>query len=418
MAESDAFRPPLAEPDAAAVSLTGPRWRVESQDEHIVNLRRDGAAEPSPGDWRDRLARLLRMHPDVGVVGAKRLAPAGTIHSMGDFVVHSKGFHHLGKGLQPDMFQFPEEADAVTGGVAAVDRAAFEQVGGVDAWRGELGALASCLAIRRAGGRCVIDPSVTVVDDASPAPKSGESTAFEMRFGFDWRAADLDRVRADHACTGLLWNHRVHADTVRYRKYQTRPNLHWVSYRDVAVYRSRADAIVGFIQKAVQGSVSPDHAAVLDFGCGDGLFSQLLAGRGLRVTGVDIEPEAIEQATAATAESAYPAERPVFQLTDSMPLPFDDGAFDGVAMIDVIEHLPNPVGALRELRRLLRRDGVLCVVTPEWQYGGWSDAVYHYAEYTHDELRNQLDACGFTPALQGRIGRPYRDVIVAARRLT
>lgn len=45
-------------------------------------------------------------------------------------------------------------------------------------------------------------------------------------------------------------------------------------------------------------------------------------------------------------------------------LPYDDSSFDRVVAIHVLEHLPNLPGALSEIRRLLKPDGLLSVVIP------------------------------------------------------
>jgi SAM-dependent methyltransferase len=54
------------------------------------------------------------------------------------------------------------------------------------------------------------------------------------------------------------------------------------------------------------------------------------------------------------------------------PLPFPDGSFDGVLIGEVLEHLRDDVGALQNLRRVLRDDGILVVTVPfynDWEEG-------------------------------------------------
>ena len=92
----------------------------------MVIVRRTGAPQSgnqTPADWRERLAGYLRNLRGAGVrvVGAKRLADDGGLFSMGEFVVHPKGFHHLGRGVGAEAYRFPEEVDTVAGGLLAVD---------------------------------------------------------------------------------------------------------------------------------------------------------------------------------------------------------------------------------------------------------------------------------------------------------
>lgn len=395
-------------------------WDVVERDDAVVLLRRRGSSEPSPSDWRERVRAAFDAMPSLGVAGAKRLSPDGRVLAMGDFIVHPKGFHHIGRGVPRGAFQFATEVDAISGGMIGVEAGLCDDLGGPGALSGHLGAITLSLAARARGLRVVALADVEVVDAFTPRPDAEERERFTARFGFDWRAADLDQVRAGHAGGGLLWNVRFFGGSPRYEKYDTRPHLHWTMYDETPSYRSRADGLVKFIAsqaRAAAGAGAPSAApSLLDLGCGDGLFSHLMAQSGLSVTGFDLEANAIEQASSKTAARPYPGLPPAFMHVQPGPLPVADGTFDCVAMLDVIEHLPNPVALLREARRALRPGGALVVVTPEWQFGAWSDAVYHVTEYTQDELSAQLAAVGYDVTQRGRVGPPYRDVIVVGRK--
>lgn len=378
-----------------------------------------GARAVRPDDWVETLARFLLDTPGATAVGAKRLDEAGRLFSMGEFLVHPKGFHHLGRSVDAVAFRFPEEVDLVAGGVMAVDAEAFDRArGDATLERGDLGVVELGLALRAAGGRAIVVPHATAVDEFVPRPSDAEAREFRARWGFDWRLPDLDAVRERHGGTGLLWNVRFHGPPLPFEKYDDRPAMHWRSYETVQPYRQRADAIVtivGQIAKALGGG----PRRVLDLGCGDGLFTHLFATRGLDATGVDPEPRAIEQAIALTAEPTYPGPRPTFRQGGGEGLEFDDACFDIVTMLDVIEHLPNPAPVLRECVRVIRDGGALAVVTPAWQFGGSSDPTYHVAEYTLAELCEQLNAVpGLRVTDTAKIGGVYRDLVVVARRTT
>ena len=86
-------------------------------------------------------------------------------------------------------------------------------------------------------------------------------------------------------------------------------------------------------------------------------------------------------------------------------------------MLDVIEHLPNPVPVLRECERVLVPGGHLVISTPTWQYGSSSDPVYHVTEYTPWELTQQVQVATEMKVIQTcKIGNPYRDVVIIARK--
>jgi SAM-dependent methyltransferase len=99
---------------------------------------------------------------------------------------------------------------------------------------------------------------------------------------------------------------------------------------------------------------------VLDVACGAGGPSLALVERtGCQITGVDIEPAAIEHAN-AEARARGLADRSTFAVVDcSGRLAFEDGAFDAVLCIDAISHLPDRFGTILEWARLLVRGGRL-----------------------------------------------------------
>lgn len=404
-------------------------WRIEARTPDTVVLRHRSATNPQPNNWVDLLVAAKRAMPGAwsrvsgrvgrnpsgasAVVGAKRLTAEGQVFSMGEAVIHPAGFHHIGKGVVGSAYRFPEEVDAVTGGVVAVDAQAFEGIGGLAAMRGELGALSLCLSLRKRGHRCVTIPQVVVTDSTTPAPDPAEHEAFVTRWGFDWRAADLDAVRQRHAGSGLLWNVRYHAAAMPFEKYTQRPAVHWDNYQRVGVYRQRADHLAGLVKQLCP------KGRVLDLGCGDGLFSHLFARHGAKVTGIDPEPEAITQAQSKVSEQVYadPAGAPRFMVGNGDAMPLEDESVQAVVMLDVIEHLPNPVSVLREAARVVMRGGHVLITTPAWQYGHWSDPVYHVCEYTMEQLCRQVQAIGpFKIAHTGQISGVYRDLIVVARK--
>lgn len=408
---------------AATETIIEPRWAVHGRGDLAVVLRAAGAGEPMPANPLPAFERALATIHRAGIVGAKRLARDGRLHSMGEMVIHPKGFHSLGRGLPAEAYAYPEEVDAITGGVLAVRSDLFDGLGGEDAFAGPLGALGACLEARRRGHRIFALADVVVTDDSKIDCAAAEHESMVLRWGFDWRSPDLEVVTRLHMGTGLLWNARFLGGPARYLKYESRPALHWRSYAEVPTYRSRAEAIVRFIADQASALLNRGAAgqrgfagvSLLDFGCGDGLFSHLLAQRGFSVTGVDVETTAIAQAREQTGTQTYPGPRPAFRSVEPGPLPIPDASIDAAVMLDVIEHLPNPVSVLTDLRRVLKPGGMLAVVTPEWQYGGWSDAIYHVCEYTLDELASQVRTCGYSPAQAGRVGAPYRDVILVAR---
>lgn len=93
-----------------------------------------------------------------------------------------------------------------------------------------------------------------------------------------------------------------------------------------------------------------DVRRVLDVGCGTGELG-LHAPHGVEVVGIDADPGAV--ALAAAHETALVVD------IDREALPFPAGSFDGVVAKDVLEHLQDPVRAVREIHRVLASGGVV-----------------------------------------------------------
>jgi len=94
----------------------------------------------------------------------------------------------------------------------------------------------------------------------------------------------------------------------------------------------------------------PRGSSLLDFGCSTG---RLLAGlvNDYRCFGVEIDPRAAGKAAARGITMLQP------HLREDNP----EGEFDGVAMMDVFEHLRSPMAVLRRLSSTLKRDGILVI---------------------------------------------------------
>ncbi|MGB0766071.1 MAG: class I SAM-dependent methyltransferase [Phycisphaeraceae bacterium] len=397
-----------------------PLWRVESGGDGLVVVRGVETPDPEPADWRDRLAWFIRNAPGVCMVGAKRFFPSGQVFSLGECVIHPKGFHHVGKGVDGKCYRFPEACDTIAGGVSVVSEPAFERAGGQRLLEslGHLGMLGLGLSVRRDGGGVLAVPQAGVVDTFSPARNREEASAFFDEFGFDWVAPDLDRVREAHAGKGLLWNAAFHAGTMPFEKYDERGAMHWDSYQKADVYRQRAEHLKQLVAKF---TLEPDGVGgcVLDVGAGDGLFTHLFATAGCRAIGLDPEPEGIAVAQKMCQAQSYPqgTEAPEFRVGVGDAIPFESETIACAAMLDVIEHLSNPIGVLNEVARVLKPGGHLICVTPAWQYGTSSDPVYHGYEYTQEELNRQINtARGMRVIHNGQIGGVYRDLVVVAKK--
>jgi hypothetical protein len=284
----------LSEPSKVVTGCPTPSnnpWLVTRPGNGLVTIRHASIQTVEPSDWLDILGSFIRRLPRVQVVGAKRYFVDGHVFSLGENLIHPKGFHHHGKGVHSQCYRFPEEVDTLCGGVMVVQEAAFDAVKGdaILSAMPELGPTALGLAIRLKGGLCLAVPQVVITDEFSPDPKPAEAAVFRDKFGFDWLAPDMRDVYARHEGTELLWNVSFHAGMMPFEKYDQRGALVWEGYSKAPHLKQRCD----YLAKMVKEFAANQRGPVLDTGCGDGLFSHLFAMQGLEVLGIDPEPRGV-----------------------------------------------------------------------------------------------------------------------------
>jgi ubiquinone/menaquinone biosynthesis C-methylase UbiE/uncharacterized protein YbaR (Trm112 family) len=112
----------------------------------------------------------------------------------------------------------------------------------------------------------------------------------------------------------------------------------------------------------------PCGSLILETGCGLGHDGLELLRSGYRVVETDIAPGQLLQARRLQEEGGF-SRTSSHLLADAEHLPFVSGSFDGVFMVASLHHLPDPLAALRETRRVLRSGGVLAIGTEPntWQ---------------------------------------------------
>jgi ubiquinone/menaquinone biosynthesis C-methylase UbiE len=111
---------------------------------------------------------------------------------------------------------------------------------------------------------------------------------------------------------------------------------------------------------------------LLDLGCGPGTITLDLAARVApgNVLGIDAAPDVIAQAQARVAESGV--SNVTFATGDAYALDVADASFDVVHAHQVLQHLVDPVAALREIHRVLRPGGTLAVRDSDYDSFAWA----------------------------------------------
>src|SRR5215211_8614384 len=130
-------------------------------------------------------------------------------------------------------------------------------------------------------------------------------------------------------------------------KYETDPNLDDINASHVVITE-----LVGHDKR------------VLDVGCAAGNLAEVLAERGCRVTGIEIDPEAARQAEER-------CERVIVGDVARLDLgaELDEESFDVVLLGDVLEHLKDPLQTLKRLKTFLCPEGYVVASIPNVAHG-------------------------------------------------
>ena len=152
-------------------------------------------------------------------------------------------------------------------------------------------------------------------------------------------------------------------------------------------YTGRRKILAGFVEEICR-QVTDRRPRILDVGCGTGANLLMLSEYG-EAEGVDISEDAL----------AFCRERGLdkVRLGAGEQLPYEDGTFDLVTALDVVEHMDDDLAGLREMRRVLRPGGRVLLFVPTFMFlwGLQDDVSNHRRRYRLPELRRVLEQAGF-----------------------
>src|ERR1044071_5464670 len=147
--------------------------------------------------------------------------------------------------------------------------------------------------------------------------------------------------------------------------------------------------IIQYLVEKICTTLSNPNPRILDVGCGTGANLKMLAAYG-RAEGVDISSQAVDFCRERGLDSV--------RLGAAEQLPYENGSFDLVTALDVVEHLDDDVAGLREMKRVLRPDGrpLLFVPACMFLWGVQDDVSNHRRRYTLPSLLKAVEAAGFS----------------------
>lgn len=102
------------------------------------------------------------------------------------------------------------------------------------------------------------------------------------------------------------------------------------------------------------------HEVIADIGCGAGQITRLIAKQNpsCRVLGLDLSSQMVRRSRQLSPGTPNLS----FEVGDAMDLPLEDGSVDLVVSVASIKHWPNQVAGLRQIRRVLKPLGNVCIL--------------------------------------------------------
>jgi SAM-dependent methyltransferase len=162
-------------------------------------------------------------------------------------------------------------------------------------------------------------------------------------------------------------------------------------------------------EQAIERMQLPADAQILDVGCGSGWATRLMAERVVngRVVGIDIADEMIQLAE----HSSRALQNVEFKVASAEALPFKDSEFTHAFSMESLYYYSKMVAALREIHRVLERDGVFVTVidlylenAPSHQWIPTLKVPVHLLGIP--DYRSMFEEAGFVNVQDGRLYDP------------
>lgn len=135
----------------------------------------------------------------------------------------------------------------------------------------------------------------------------------------------------------------------QYKEVITKQDLKENRLSSLTSHRIRIPVIENFKSK-----FKVNHNNILDIGCSSGAFTKIYLNGQNKVLGLDMNLSSLEKARKNQVDVL---------LGNVLNLPLKNKSFDIINFCEVIEHLPNPLQALKEINRVLKHRGLLLLTT-------------------------------------------------------
>ena len=128
-----------------------------------------------------------------------------------------------------------------------------------------------------------------------------------------------------------------------------------------------------------------ENKNVLDIASGTGYGADILykLGRAKHVFGVELNQEAVDYANAI-----YSSEYVEYKQGSILDIPFTDNTFDVLTSFETLEHIENEERQMQEIKRVLKKDGLYILSTPnDWDN---SNNKFHVRDYDYNSVKELI----------------------------
>jgi SAM-dependent methyltransferase len=171
-------------------------------------------------------------------------------------------------------------------------------------------------------------------------------------------------------------------------------------------FLARRRILKALIQRVVR---PPNRARILEVGCGTGHNLAMLKEFGR------VEASELDRCARALANKRLPGKVKEAKLPDlSM---FERNGYDLIALLDVLEHVPDDLGSLRAIHRRLKPGGALLMTVPAnpWMWSAHDAAHHHFRRYTKKQLQELFLRSGLEIQLLSYFNSLLFPLVAAAR---
>ena len=188
-------------------------------------------------------------------------------------------------------------------------------------------------------------------------------------------------------------------DRIVYDRMAEHDSTHWW-------YTARRDILHDYVARYAD---LPKDARILEIGCGTGHNLPMLTQFGT-VDAIEIDPAARDIASKRLGKPVSDAPLPA--------LPgIERGAYDMIAVLDVVEHIEDDVAALEAMKECLKPGGKILIAVPahQWMWSAHDTVNHHHRRYSKTSLKAAIDAAGLTPKKLGYFNSLLFPLAAAAR---